>query len=260
MIARTLAALAVASSTVPAAAKGPESFRVDYSISILGLNIGRSTFESTIGPRKFAVSGSIASTGIARIFDDTKGIANVSGDLGAEGAQARSYLLDYTSGKKKQRTEVAFSKGAVTRTENRPVSKPEGKSWVPVRKADLMAVADPLSATMVKASGLKDVCDRTLKVYDGELRADLKLSYVGIAPAEAHGFSGDAVTCRARFVPIGGYKDGHRSIEFLKSKSKILISFAPLGTTGVYAPIKVSATTEIGTLVINARRFESVSQ
>ncbi len=47
---------------------------------------------------------------------------------------------------------------------------------------------------------------------------------------------------------------------FLKNRSRILISFAPLGTTGVYAPIRVSATTEIGTLVVKARRFEAISQ
>jgi hypothetical protein len=260
MLFRLLAAVAAAGLAFPATAKGTQSFRVDYTVSILGLNIGQSTFESTIGPRRFAVSGSAASSGIARIFDDTKATAKVTGDLAADGARARSFLLRYTSGDKTKRTELTFSGGRVTRTDNQPPTKPDGKTWVPVRPADLVAVADPLSLTMVTAPGLKQVCDRTLKMFDGELRADLRLSYVGLAPAETRGFSGESVTCSARFVPISGYKGGHRSIEFLKNKSKILISFAPLGTTGVYAPIKVSATTEIGTLVIDARRFETVSQ
>jgi hypothetical protein len=261
MIARTLAALALAGLTTTAdTAEGLQSFRADYSVSILGLNIARSSFESTIGPRAFSVSGTVASSGIARIFDQTEGTAQVRGNFVDGGAQGNRFLLDYVSGKKKKRTDVAFSRGTVTRAENTPPRKPDPKAWVPVKKEDLRSVSDPLSASLVKADSLRDVCDRTIRVFDGEMRMDLKLSYVRVAPAQTRGFSGDAVTCRARFVPIGGYKGGHRSIEFLKNRSKILISFAPLGTTGVYAPIKVSATTEIGTVVVNARRFESISQ
>lgn len=261
MIARMLAALALAGLTTTAgAAEGPQSFRADYYVSILGLNIARSSFESTIGARAFSVSGTVASSGIARIFDQTDGTAQVRGSFGDGGAQGNRFLLDYVSGNKKKRTEVAFSRGTVTRAENTPARKPDPKAWVPVKKADLVSVADPLSASLVKASSLRDVCDRTIKVFDGEMRMDLKLSYVETGSIETRGYSGETVTCRARFVPIGGYRGGHRSIEFLKNRSKILISFAPLGTTGVYAPIRVSATTEIGTLVVKARRFEAVSQ
>ncbi len=259
MFVRALAALALAGMTLPAAAAEVQRFRVDYSVSILGLSIARSSFESRIGSREFAVSGSLSSSGIARIFDSTRGTADISGRFNDEGAQADSYLLNYTSGNKRKRTEVAFSKGKVTKAENTPYRKPDQKVWVPVKPADLTSVTDPLSATMVKAPSLRDVCSRTLKAFDGEMRADLRLSFVSTGHAETEGYGGDAVTCQARFVPLGGYKGGHRSIEFLKNKSKILITFAPLGTTGVYAPIRVSATTEIGTLVVKARRFETVS-
>ncbi len=258
MIARTLATMALAGLALPAAAQERQSFRVDYSVSILGLNIARSTFTSTIGTNDFHLKGRLASSGIAKIFDSTEGTMDVKGALG-DGLQADAYLLNYTSGDKKKRTEVAFSKGAVTKAENVPVRKINPKRWVPLDKSELTSVTDPISASMVRASSLEDVCDRTVRVFDGEMRADLKLSFVGVKPAETTGFSGDAVTCRAQFVPIGGYKIS-KSMDFMKNKSKIVMSFAQLGTTGVYAPIHVTATTEIGTLTIAARRFETVSQ
>ena len=259
MFVRPLAALVLAGLAFPAAAGG-QTFRVDYSVSILGLDIAQSSFESRIGERDFSVSGTLASSGIARIFDSTEGTASVSGNLGEHGAQAQTYLLRYRSGEKDKRTEVAFAGGRVTKAQNLPARKRDQRIWVPLRPAHLVAVTDPLSATMVKAPGLRQVCGRTLKVFDGEMRANLKLSFVETTQAQTRGYSGDAVTCQARFMPIGGYKGGNRSIEFLKNKSKILITFAQLGTTGIYAPIKVSATTQIGTLVVNARRFETVSQ
>lgn len=250
--------LSLAGLALPASAEVPaQSFHVDYSISILGLNIGRTSFQSTIDGDRFRLTGSLTSSGIAKIFDDTQGTTAVNGTFGQALARPESYLVNYTSGSKQKKTEITFEGGTVTRTENVPPLKVKPQ-WVALAEGDLAAVADPISATMVRAASLEEVCNNTLKVYDGEMRADLALSLVGVERAEAQGFSGNAVTCRARFVPVGGYRDGHKSIEFMKNKSKILIAFAPLGTTGIYAPIKATASTEIGTLTIQARRFETV--
>lgn len=261
MFLRIAAMVSLATLSAPVAAQGLEaqqSFHVDYSVSILGLNVGRSTFKSTIDGNAFRVSGTLSSSGIARIFDSTEGTTEVSGSFGPALSQADSYRLNYTSGNKKKRTEISFANGQVTRTENVPPLKKRNGKWKELNVSDLVSVTDPISATMVRASSMEDVCNRTLKVYDGEMRADLRLSFVRIAPAEARGYSGDAVTCQAKFVPVSGYREDHRSILFLKNKGKISIAFAPLGTTGVYAPIRVSAATEIGTLVVAARRFEEV--
>jgi len=250
-----LAATALALGATSARA---ESFRVDYSVSILGLNIARSSFNSSIKGNAFQINGELASSGIARIFDSTKGTASVSGSMGTHTASADNYLVNYSSGKKQKKTEIAFSNGRVTKTENVPPLKQNRPNWVALGKGDLSSVTDPLSATMVRAASLEDVCTKTLKIYDGEMRADFRLSMQKVEPVETRGFSGKGVTCRARFVPIGGYRDNNKSIKFLKNKSQILITFAPLGNTGVYAPIKGSVTTEIGTVTVTANRFETI--
>ncbi len=250
-----LAATAIACAAPAARA---ESFRVDYSVSLYGLNIARSSFSSRIDADSFHIDGRLASAGVAKIFDSTKGTATVSGGFGADTASANRYLINYTSGDKKKKTEVAFSNGRVTSTENVPPPRANRKNWIDVSESDLASVTDPLSATMVRAASLNDVCTKTMKFYDGELRADLKLSFVKTEAVEAKGYSGQGVTCSARFIPLGGYRGTNKSIAFLKNRSKILITFAPLGGTGVYAPIKASATTEIGTVVVTAGRFETV--
>jgi hypothetical protein len=254
--ARILLATAALAFAAPAA--HAESFRVDYSVSLYGLNIAHSSFRSQIDGNSFQINGRLASAGIAKIFDSTKGTASVSGGFGTDTASANRYLINYTSGKKKKKTEVSFSNGRVTSTENVPPPRKNRKNWVDVSQSDLASVTDPLSATMVRASSLEDVCAKTMKFYDGELRADLRLSFVKTEPVDITGFSGQGVTCSARFVPLGGYRSSNKSIAFLKNKSKILITFAPLGGTGVYAPVKASATTEIGTVVVTAGRFETV--
>ena len=234
-IAALFTALAAAAAPVSAQAlEGPRQFQVNYSISLYGLNIGRSAFRSTISGDTFSVDGTLQSSGVARIFDSTKGTTSVTGRFAGEQPRPDSFVLSYASGKKKQRTAIAFADG------------------------DLRAVSDPLSGTLVRAADLRDVCNRTLKLYDGEMRADLRLSFAEMTKAEARGYSGEAVTCAARFVPVAGYRADRDSIQFLKNKSRIRLTFAPLGDTGVYAPIRITATTEIGTITIAAARFEEL--
>ena len=70
--------------------------------------------------------------------------------------------------------------------------------------------------------------------------------------------SGEAVTCRGRFVPVAGYHRGNRSLQYLSQKSRIMLKFAQLGKTGIYAPIQATIGTKVGTVTIRARRLETV--
>lgn len=251
------ALLATVITIGPQDASGAQSFVADYTVSLYGLPVARSRFNSTFDGRNFTVHGQVSSAGIARIFDSTQGTTTVSGTIARDAVRPSLYLMNYTSGKKRKKTEIRFSRGNVTKTENVPPLKKRA-NWVDVQRAHLAAVADPISATLVPAASPAEVCSRTLRLYDGEIRADLKLSPAGTEAVTVGEYSGQATVCSARFVPVSGYRSGHKSIEYLKNRSRITISFAQLGSTGVYAPLKASIGTEIGTLNIEARSFQSV--
>ena len=96
-----------------------------------------------------------------------------------------------------------------------------------------------------------------MKAFDGEIRADMQLSYVNTAPVSIGGFEGEAVTCTGRFKPVAGYHRGNKSLQYLSTKSRIVVKFAELGKTGIYAPIQASVSTKVGTVSIRARRLEA---
>jgi hypothetical protein len=139
-----------------------------------------------------------------------------------------------------------------------PPPKKRGKDWIAVRPSDLKDVADPLAVTMVSADSLEKVCNRKVRLYDSEMRADLTLNYVSSGSISVKGYDGPTVTCQLRFNPVSGYRKGRKAIDFVRTKSRITVTFAPLGKTGVYAPIHATVGTEIGTITIHARRFEAV--
>ena len=173
--------------------------------------------------------------------------------------QPQAFRADYTSGKKASVVDIRFANGGVTSTQVIPApGKRDPRSWVPLGAGDLNAVLDPMAATVIHADSFDKVCGRTVKFYDGEMRANLTLTYSSKGSISVPGYKGDTVTCKMGFEPVAGYRKGRKALDFLKNKSRMLVTFAPLGQSGVYAPIRATVGTQIGPLTISARRFEAV--
>lgn len=250
----TIAAIAAPSAS---SAAGPESFTADYSVTFLGIPVARASFTSRYEGTSYSIDGSVSSAGMAQIFDDTKGTIRASGQLSDSRLRPQSFRADYTSAKKASLVDIRFSNGTVASTKVIPAPKKRGNDWTPLRSGDLAGVADPITATVVRAESLDDVCNQTVKMYDGEMRSNLRLSYASTGSMAVKGYDGPTITCRMGFEPVSGYLKGRKALEFLKNRSKIMVTFAPLGQTGVYAPIYATVGTEIGTITIKARRFEA---
>jgi Protein of unknown function (DUF3108) len=252
LIAASLAASLAACIGVSGACA--ETFKSEYVVSIFGLSVAKSNFTTTVNGARYSVSGGLRSAGLAEFFDDTHGSISASGQMGAKGVVPASYVVDYTSGAKKKRTALGFSGGAVSSVSNTPAVK-KGAGWIEVTPGQLKGVADPIMAFVVKADSLDAVCSKTIHVFDGETRADFVLSPAGRTDVEVDGYSGPAMTCAMRFVPVSGYRAGKKQIEYLKSHSKMQATFAPMGATGLYAPVMAKVGTQIGTVTIRAARF-----
>jgi len=250
----TSAILAVTAATGADAA----SFRGDYTVSYLGLTVARSTMTSTIDGKAYAIDGSVSTAGLGKIFDDTKATLSVSGRLSSGRAVPVRAHTDYKHDKKSKQLTITFAKGNVVDTVVVPPPKPRSADWIAVTNDQLRSVVDPLSALLVSSERMDEVCDRTVKFFDGEMRFDLKLRRDDVVDVDMPGYKGQAVTCSARFVPVSGYRAKKKSVKFMRDKGRISITFAPLGSTGVYAPIRASVGTEIGTLKLHARKVEAI--
>lgn len=251
----------VLAATIPStsiARTEAKSFRADYAVTYLGLTVARSTMTSTLDNNAYSIDGSVATAGLGAIFDDTKATLSVRGRLSAKGATPTRASTNYKHNKKSKSLTISFAGGSVTGTKMVPPPKPRSEDWVPVTQAQLRSVLDPLSALLISAPKLEQVCSKSLKFYDGEMRFDLKLRHEETKTVTLSGYEGPAVTCSASFNPVSGYKANKKSIKFMRDRSRITITFAPLGTTGVYAPVQASVGTEIGTLYLQARKVQII--
>ena len=233
------------------------TFHGEYTVSYFGLTVVKASFDSRYEGETYDIDGRVAAAGLARLFDDTEGTLKATGRVSGQRVVPQSFRADYTSARKASLLDIRFSGGAVTSTRVEPPPKPRPKDWVAIDLADLKGVLDPTATTIVPAPSLDAVCNRTLRTYDGEMRADLTLSPVSKGEISVPGYRGPTVTCRMRFEPVSGYRKGRKGLQYLRTKSRILVTFAPLGQTGVYAPIRATVGTEIGPLTVTARRFEA---
>jgi hypothetical protein len=241
-----------------AAVEPMQTFSAEYSVSFYGLTVARSTVVSSVGSKRYVIKSTIESTGLASFFSHTKAQTTASGQFDGAGVKPDTYTVSYVYGEKSKRTGLRFAKGNVVAVSNVPALPKRGADWVPIRSKDLRAVFDPLSAVLIPAKDASSVCSRTLKAFDGEIRANLALSYVSTGQDAIGGQQVEVVTCAARFQPVAGYRPTNKSLQYLSTKSRIVLKFAELGQTGLYAPVQASVSTKLGTFSIRARQVVAV--
>lgn len=230
-------------------ATGAQIYHGAYTLALAGVPLAQSRFESILDGNRFTIRGKASSAGLASLFDSTAGNTKVSGRFVGDRARPDRFDLQYKSGDQTRVTKVSFVNGAAAKTTNTPASR-KPKNWIAVKPDDLRQVHDPLSATLIRTDDPNQVCSRVLRIYDGQFRMDLVLSPESAGPVP--GYDGEAVTCSAQFVPVSGYQSTNRSIRYVKENAKISISFAEFGETGIYAPVRATIGTMIGTLTVSA--------
>lgn len=250
-IAGAIVSLALAGGVTPASA-AEIRHHTDYSIRLSGLPVATASFRSAFDGDRYSISGSLHSAGLADIFARTQGTTAVSGIVSRDRLRATSYSVNYKSGKRGRAIDVTFRNGNVVHASMTPARK-KPDNWVPVSTADMRAVLDPISGLIVPAGSR--VCPKTLPIFDGESRLDLKLTSKGTKPYSTKGFAGEAVVCGLRFVPKSGYRKGREDVEYLRSLKTMEIWFAKADAANVYAPVYVRIPTKLGPVTVSATRF-----
>ena len=131
---------------------------------------------------------------------------------------------------------------------------------VEVRRNHKRNVIDPLSAAIMPVSSPQaavgpEACRRTLPVFDGWTRYDVKLSFKETRNIRVGGYQGPVAVCAARWVPVAGHREGKDSVEYMRNNSNIETWMAPVGETKIAVPVRVQIGTQAGQLVVTADKL-----
>jgi Protein of unknown function (DUF3108) len=249
-------AVTVALAVLTATHAWPDSLKAGYAISLAGLSVGEASLSLSSSVANYRASLLMRLSGIAGLLTGARGAAVSSGAIVGSHPSPFSYAITTTNGHASRTIRMALSGGSVAADEVKPPVDATADR-VPVTSANKVGVMDPVGALVMPAprpdrpldpSG----CDRKLAVFDGIARFDVLLSFARTENVSFEGYSGPAITCSARYVPIAGHRTSLKSTTFMADNREMEVTLAPVAGTQLLVPVKISVRTLFGMLAINA--------
>jgi hypothetical protein len=250
-----LAAFAALSSFAASA----ETLRASYAISLLGLPIGTGLVKAEITPTTYSVEGRAKLNALASLVSNSRGASTGHGAIVERRISPATFATAAASSSMTRTIRMALKNNAVVGVDISPPFA-EHPDRVPLRPQDTRGVIDPVGAFVVPAPASGGpispaACDRTLPIFDGYTRFDLKLSYAGERQVKAKGYSGPVAVCDVRYAPIAGHRKDRPATKYMEENRDLQIWLAPVEGAGALVPFRISIKTMVGVLAIEATEF-----
>jgi Protein of unknown function (DUF3108) len=254
----TLATLALLAGAMSPAMS--ETLRASYDISLLGLPIGTGTVNAEVGASSYAIDAAAKLNALASLIVNSRGASHGRGEIVGGRVSPATFATTAANSKMTRTIRMAMKGNSVVAVDIDPPfeDKPDR---VPVRPDDKRNVIDPAAAFVLPAPKGEPplspaACNRTLSIFDGWTRFDLKLTWTGEHKVAAKGYNGQVAVCAVRYVPIAGYRPDRPATKFMQENKDLEVWLAPVGLSGVLMPFRISVKTMVGMVVIEASEFE----
>ena len=234
-----------------------------YAISLMGLPLGHADVTGQLDPSTYRVAINTRLTGLAAMVNNTRAAATASGAY-LRGLVIPSAYANTSANSRGTRTvRMAMQSGSVRGVDVSPPLDPS-PDRVPVTEAHKRNIVDPVSALIMPVPGSEPVigpaaCNRTIPIYDGFARFDVALTYVGTRQVQAKGYSGPVAVCAVRYKPLAGHRD-RRPVQMMAENRDINVWLAPIGSSRLVMPYRISVATSFGTAVIEATDFVAAAR
>lgn len=235
-----------------------------YRASLAGIPIGKGSWVVDVGDTQYTAAASGTTTGLIKVFVGGRGTGAAHGTLAGGKPVASNYSATIKAGHHSDEIRMTVAAGTVKESKVEPPQDPDPKR-IPVTEAERHGVMDPMTASLLVISGngevtSPEVCNRTVPVFDGKMRYDLKLAYKRTEMVKAEkGYAGPAIVCSVAFSPLAGFVPSRAAIKYLRKSDDIEVWLAPIAGTRVLVPFRAQVGTPFGTGVVEATRFVSVA-
>lgn len=257
----TVAALLAGLPAASAAAPPPElRVAIQYSISMIGVPVGRITWTVELGPNSYQTSASGKASRAVSILVNGEGRVSVQGIFAADRAAPSFFSSNVVDDGETTGLQMTFDNGSVRAL--RIDNPPDNAARVLVTDEHKRNVTDPLSAMLIPAttespSLSPGQCNRSLSIFDGQRRYDLVLGYKRMDKLKlSRGYNGPALVCSVVLHPIAGYRPDSLLVKYVGGRSGLEIWFMPIEGTPVILPGLLKMPTGVGTMEIEAERID----
>jgi hypothetical protein len=267
-VVRSALGLAVAAVGLLAAgsAQAQSQGRLDarYSVTLGGVPIGKGAWVVDISENQYTAAASGATTGLLRVLSTGQGSGASRGYIISGNPVPASFAASITTDKKTEEIRMTLGSGDVKEFIVTPEVPPDSER-IPVTEAHRRGVSDPMTGSLMRVGGTGNpvspqACQRTNQIFDGRMRYNLQFAYKRMEQVKADkGYEGPVVVCSVTFVPLAGYVPSRAAVKYLAGQRDMEVWLAPVATTRVLVPFRVSVPTPIGAGVMQATQFIAVT-
>jgi len=255
-------ALALITATAGDRAHAEGTLDASYTISFARIPVGEITATAVFGQNEYAISARARAGGVLKaLLVDGEASFSTDGTIKGDYPVPTTFTSKIVSNAESSDVTMVLEEGNVKEL---AVTPPPRSDLVPVTKANRQGIVDPLTALLFSAAaageGLsQEACRRTLPIFDGHQRYDLKLAFKRMDKMTAEkGYAGPVVVCSVNYEPIAGHRANIPHVKYLSEGREIEIALAPIAGTRLLAPFRLSVVSTLANLVIEANRFETV--
>ena len=256
------AVFTMVAATDPALAQGRLDAR--YTVSLAGVPVGKGAWVIDIADNQFTAAASGATSGLLRVFASGQGSGASRGFIVGGNPVPASFAASITTDKKTEEIRMTLSSGDVKEFVISPEMPPDPER-VPVTDEHFHGVTDPMTGSLLRVPGTGNplgpqACQRTTPIFDGRMRYNLQFAYKRMEQVKTDkGYEGLVVVCAVYFTPLAGYVPHRSAIKYLTSQRDMEVWLAPVASTRVLVPYRISIPTPIGAGVMQATQFVSVA-
>jgi Protein of unknown function (DUF3108) len=234
-----------------------------YTISFARIPVGEINATVVFGDSEYAISARARAGGVMKVLSvDGEGSFTTRGTIKDGHPVPINFTSKIVSNAETSDVAMVLDEGSVRELAATP---PPSQDRVPVTAANRRGIVDPLTALLFSAAASgetlsKDACRRTLPIFDGHQRYDLKLAFKRMDKVTAEkGYAGPVAVCSISYEPIAGHRASTPLVKYLSEGREMEMAFAPITGTRLLAPFRLSVVSMLANVMIDANRFETTA-
>ena len=228
----------------------PAEVRAKYVLSIGGTIIANADVSLSNGDETYTLDLDARISGLGNLVARGSAAVSIRGTSGASALFGNDFSLKTSTPEGDSEVIVRFDKRNVSAFYSNPPPPPHFDQ-VPLQRSQLRNVNDMISPFIMKSQRFgPQICNRTLNIFTGTERLDLKLRYVASenATSPRTGYQGPVILCQMKYEPISGHYRSSEITGYLKDSERLLIWYAPVGDSDIAIPYRVLVGTSVGDL------------
>jgi len=180
-----------------------EHIHVTFNGYFLGFRVMKTTIEAEITGDTYETTANFRTAGLAGMFKVSRIQALANGAVNGSGLEPIHYEHRNLASSKNRVIQIDFTPDDTYST----VIPEFGSMGVPpATREERLPALDPISAFLsIGVEGGDAPCVRTVPIFDGKQRYDLRFEPVEFEPIRVRGYRGDAWRCNVFYTPVSGF-------------------------------------------------------